>query len=235
MADGAPGAQKSKSTVHVVSPQIDWQVGEGAFARRSWKSKQEAVGKLDPLSIRQIFEWKALVEIASFSSMLSQIHHCRNYPEEAISSQKHEGEIDLQLHLIAAGNISIQEQKLTDLELAEALQDLREARDEAREEGFPEPSDTAIANAERLLQAMYEMSPQRFEVYPSPDAEIVIDAPGGYGQSVLLFCESSGGALCMVDVHGEHRRARYDSTRTLPDGFMAEALTELADAASRPR
>ena len=235
MTDGAPGAQKSESTVHVDLPQIAWQIGEGAFTRRSWKSKQEAVGKLDPLSIRELSEWKAFVGPASFSSILGQTYFCRNYPESAVSSQKYDVAIDLQLHLIAAGNISIQEQKLTDLELAEALQDLREARDEAREEGFPEPSDMAIANAERLLRAMYDISPQRFEVYPTPDAEIAIDAPGGYGQSVLLFCESSGGALCMVDVHGEHRRARYDSTRTLPDGFMAEALTELADAASRPR
>ncbi len=123
----------------------------------------------------------------------------------------------------------------TDKELEDALQDLREARDEAREEGFPEPSETAIANAERLLKAIYAIAPQRFEVYPTPDAEIAVDAPGGYGQSVLLFCESSGSALCMVDVNGEHRRARYDSTRTLPDGFLVEALTELQRAASRPR
>ncbi len=122
-----------------------------------------------------------------------------------------------------------------DTRLEDALQDLHEAREEAREEEFPEPSGTAIANAERLLRAMYEISPQRFEVYPTPDGEIAIDAPGGYGESVLLLCESSGGALCMVDVNGEHRRARYGSTRTLPDGFIGEALRELTHAASQPR
>ena len=127
------------------------------------------------------------------------------------------------------------ERMLAEPRLAEALQDLREARDEAREEEFPEPSDTAIDNAERLLQAMYSIVPQRFEVYPTPDGAIAIDAPSGYGRSFIVFCESSGGALCMVDVHGEHRHARYDSTRSLPDEFIAEALTELADAASRPR
>lgn len=85
-----------------------------------------------------------------------------------------------------------QETTHPDTKLEDALQDLREARDEAREDGFPEPSDTVIANAERLLKAMYEISPQRFEVYPTPDAEIAIDVPGGYGESNLLLCESSG-------------------------------------------
>ena len=119
--------------------------------------------------------------------------------------------------------------------LEEALQDLREARDEAREEGFPEPSDTAIENAERLLKAMYEISPQRFEVYPTPDGDIAIDAPGGYGRSFVMFCEASGGALCMLNLDGEHRSARYDATWTLPDRFVMEALTELRQAVARGR
>ena len=62
-------------------------------------------------------------------------------------------------------------------ELNDALRDLREARDEAREEGLPQPSDTALRNAERLLREMYGISPRRFEVYPTPDGEIAIDAP----------------------------------------------------------
>ena len=114
-----------------------------------------------------------------------------------------------------------------DVELTEALYDLRNASDEAREEGFPVPTNTALQNSEILLKEMYWISPRRFEVYPTPDGEIAIDAPGGPGRSVLLLCGSEGGALCLVNMSGDHRRARYSSTEALPDGFVREALTEL--------
>ena len=61
-----------------------------------------------------------------------------------------------------------------DGELVDAMRDLRDAGEEAREEGFPAPSDLAMANAEQLLRAMYQISPRRFEVYPTPDGEIAI-------------------------------------------------------------
>ncbi len=113
-------------------------------------------------------------------------------------------------------------------ELRDALKNLDEAAGEAREEGYPAPSDAALANARRLLRAMYELSPRRFEVYPTPDGEVAIDAPGGRGRSVLLLCDSDGGALCLVNMGGRHRRARYSDTSLLPDGFVREALAELA-------
>lgn len=104
------------------------------------------------------------------------------------------------------------------------MRDLADAKIEASEEGFPLPSDVALENAERLLRSMYEVTPRRFEVYPMPDGEIAIDAPGGFGRSVLLLCASDGSALCMVNLNGAHRRAQYSITDTLPDGFLREAL-----------
>ena len=112
-------------------------------------------------------------------------------------------------------------------ELNDALNDLHEASDEARDEGFPQPSEIALKNAERLLKAVYGISPRRFEVYPTPDGEIAIDAPDGQGRSVILLCDSEGGALCLVNLNGNHRRARYSTTETLPDGFVHEALGDL--------
>lgn len=111
--------------------------------------------------------------------------------------------------------------------LREALHDLDETATEAREEEFPVPSDAALSSARRLLTAIYELSPQRFEVHPTPDGEVAIDAPGGPGRSVLLLCASDGGALCLVNMNGEHRRARYSDSSRLPDGFICEALAEL--------
>lgn len=124
-------------------------------------------------------------------------------------------------------NATISSDFSRDVELTEALYDLQNASDEAREEGFPVPTKTALQNSEILLKEMYWISPRRFEVYPTPDGEIAIDAPGGHGRSVLLLCGSEGGALCLVNISGDHRRARYSSTEALPDGFVREALTEL--------
>ena len=112
-------------------------------------------------------------------------------------------------------------------ELYESLNDLQGAENEAYEEGFQTPSNLALSNAERLIKEMYALSSRRYEIYPTPDREIAIDAPGGFGRSVLLLCDSDGGALCLVNINGRHRRARYSSTELLPDGFLREALAEL--------
>ena len=107
------------------------------------------------------------------------------------------------------------------------MRDLAEVKDEARAEGFPTPTDVACKNANRLLKEMYRLSRRRFEVYPMPDGEIAIDASDGQGSSVLLLCRSDGGALCLVNMGGQHRRARYSSADALTDGFVREALVEL--------
>lgn len=118
-------------------------------------------------------------------------------------------------------------------DLSDSLQDLSEAKAEAGEEGFPLPSNAALNNADRLVRELYDITPRRFEIYPTPDGEIAIHALGGRGRSVLLLCDSEEGALCLVNINGEHRRARYSSADILPDGFIREALAELAQQGDR--
>ncbi len=117
--------------------------------------------------------------------------------------------------------------KADDGELADAMRDLRDAVAEAREEGFPAPSALALTNADRLLKEMYRISPQRFEVYPTPDGEIAIDAPDGNGQSVLLLCESGGGALCLANLREGHVQSSYATADILPDEFLRKVLAAL--------
>ena len=112
-------------------------------------------------------------------------------------------------------------------DLQDAMADLHTARDEADEEGYPLPKEIALSNAERILQRLYALWPIRFEVYPTPDGEIALAAPGGFGRSIMVLCDSEGGALCMVNLNGKHRRARYSSASGLPDGFLREAVDEL--------
>jgi len=112
-------------------------------------------------------------------------------------------------------------------DLRAALQDLDSVEQEALEEGFQLPSKMALGNARRLLCAMYSISGRRFEVYPTPDGEVDIDAPGETGRSVLLLCDAKGGGLFLVNMNGNHGRARYSDSNLLPDGFVREALAEL--------
>ena len=112
-------------------------------------------------------------------------------------------------------------------ELSEALQELQEVTADAEEDGLDIPSHVAIANAERLLRAMYSISQRRFVVYPVSGGRIAIDARGPNDRIVVLTCDSEGGALCMVTINGEYRRARYSTARELPDGFIREALAAL--------
>ena len=111
--------------------------------------------------------------------------------------------------------------------LADALRDLEEVKDEARDKGFPTPADVACKNANRLLKEMCPLSQRRFEIYPMPDGEIAIDVSDGQGSSVLLLCDSDGGAPCLVNMGSKHRWARYSFAEALPDDFVREALAEL--------
>lgn len=114
-------------------------------------------------------------------------------------------------------------------DLRACLRDLDASAEEAAEEGFPQPSHLALTNARRLLKDLYRLRPCRLEAYPTPDGEIAIVVPGGHGQSVLVLCEARGAVLCSVNLNGRHRRARYDTATTLPDGFVREAVSELND------
>ena len=111
-------------------------------------------------------------------------------------------------------------------ELSDALRELKNSPIEALEDGFEVPSDLAISNAERLLRKVYEISPQQFEVYATPDAEIAIRALAPRS-SVILLCDSLGGALCLVNVNSGRRRNRYTSADALPDSFLEKALLDL--------
>lgn len=111
-------------------------------------------------------------------------------------------------------------------EFAEILTDLAGTIEEAQELGYPTPSPLAVSNARLLLQRLYLNAPQRFEVYPTPDAEIAIDAPGE-GGSLVVLCDSNGGAFCMANLPDGHHTKFYSTTDTLPDGFVSEALAML--------
>ena len=115
-------------------------------------------------------------------------------------------------------------------DLDAALRDAITVENEALAEDFPIPSSIAQANAKKLLPLLYAIASCRFEVYPTPDAEVAIDARWHVGSSLILLCDSQGGALCLVNNRGNSRQASYSNAEALPDGFVREAIDELASA-----
>lgn len=112
-------------------------------------------------------------------------------------------------------------------ELSVALTDLQDAADYAEEEGFPIPSKSAIDNADRLLKELHKITTLHLEVYPTPDGEIAVHVPNGRCRSVVLLCDSAGGALCLANLESEHRRKSYPTTDMLPDKFLRQAFMDL--------
>ena len=118
-------------------------------------------------------------------------------------------------------------------DLEEALQELASVTADAEEEGIDVPSQTARTNAERLLKAMYRISPRLYGVYPAPDGYVAIDARGINDRIAVVMCGSAGEALCFATIDGDSRRARYSTARELPDGFIREALAALGPEPAR--
>ena len=114
-----------------------------------------------------------------------------------------------------------------DILLLDILNDLWSVPEEASAEGFPIPPERMLSSVAHLLRTMFDILPWRFEVYPNEDHEIEIDVPNLRGSSVVISCDSKGGALCTVNILGNHRNKWYDSIVSLPDNFLREALIEL--------
>ena len=123
-----------------------------------------------------------------------------------------------------------EESRETPWDLADALADLAEAGEEAREDGFPVPDQELLDRSEKLLRKLYAVWPHRFEVYPNPDGEIAIDARNDRGWAVLILCEPAGEVLCLEHVNGEQRSHRHPSVDNLPDESLTKALSSLEHA-----
>lgn len=114
--------------------------------------------------------------------------------------------------------------------LADALQALAELDDEVAEDGLPEIKPSVRKEAERIIGSLAR-HPWAPTVYPTRDAEVAIhfkspDSP----DSVVVLLDNRGRGECYAYTGGHSRRARYDASSDLPDGFVAEQLAALMAA-----
>jgi hypothetical protein len=110
--------------------------------------------------------------------------------------------------------------------LAAALHDLKESVDEAREEGYPEPTGNALAVAEALLRRVARVGAPlpRPNVYPTADHEIdLYFRRGDLGVSVLVVIDHDGGGACFSNVGGRHR-ARHENINRMIETIELELI-----------
>ena len=113
-------------------------------------------------------------------------------------------------------------------DLGAALRDLQGIRDEANEEGHPEPTLLAIQRATTLVQKMYQILPQRYDIYTTDDGEIVIDG-GKPERRIFAFCYPDGDVLLIGWIDGQRRRLRVSSGDDVQTEFLGKALSQLRD------
>ena len=99
--------------------------------------------------------------------------------------------------------------------------------EEAQEPGETMPSSEVIQESKRIVTRLRSQLPTDTDVYPDNDGKVAIELFGDPGHAFLLVCEPGGSALCVVTVDGVSRRARYEDSSRLPDGFVREGLRDV--------
>ena len=88
----------------------------------------------------------------------------------------------------------------------------------------PLASTDTINEAKRIARHLHDRLPPDTDVYVMEGGKVALEVFGSLGYGFLLVCENGGSALCIVTVDGSARRARYENSSCLPDGFVLEGL-----------
>lgn len=112
-------------------------------------------------------------------------------------------------------------------ELQSALDDLSEVIEEAAEKGYKIPSATAISETTRLLETMYEIAPQRFEVYPMPEGAITVDATNERGHYLMVLVTNDGPVRCLTNFACGRSRMNFSSADDIPQEFLRESMLKI--------
>ena len=84
--------------------------------------------------------------------------------------------------------------------------------------------DNVLSEAKRIVLQLRTRLPANTDIYSMDDGKVAVELYGSSGRGFLLVCEPKGSALCIVTVNGVSRRARYQTSRDLPDGFVSDGL-----------
>ena len=114
--------------------------------------------------------------------------------------------------------------------LADAMAALGEVDDEVAEENLPAIDSDTRDEAARIIRALAGQ-PFAPTVYPTQDGEIAIHFKSPVRpSSVVILLNNGGQAECYAYTGGRSRRAHYDVSTDLPDGFIMEQLGKLTSS-----
>ena len=99
--------------------------------------------------------------------------------------------------------------------------------EDARTSGNPIPTTEVIAEARRIVTALRYQLPFDTDIYTPGDGKVEVEVSGSTGYGVSLICEPGGSALCLIAAKNASRRARYNDSSELPDGFLLKGLTDV--------
>ena len=99
---------------------------------------------------------------------------------------------------------------------------------DALEENQGVPTQPVIAELRRIVTAMYRRWPTEYDVYAMDRQTAAVEVNRGPGQgALLLICEPRHEALCVITIKSVSRRARYQDSAMLPDGFIADGMRDI--------
>ena len=95
---------------------------------------------------------------------------------------------------------------------------------DAADAGISMPLATVVEETKRIVIGLRRHLPLDTDIYTLEEGKVVIEVFGAIGYGFQLICEAGGSALCLVTAKDKSRRARYDNSSELPDGFVKEGL-----------
>ena len=115
--------------------------------------------------------------------------------------------------------------------LDEALADLADLDDYAREKSLPPPASLAKESAQKFLRKVVREVPRCYAVSPWDGGKVVVHTRGAKGFGVGVYFNAEGGASCYVTRPGvegneEHHYSRLSG---FPNEFILAALRELGE------
>ena len=96
-----------------------------------------------------------------------------------------------------------------------------------QEPATPDQSATSgdvVDECKRIVRNLNGWLPADADVYSMDEGKIAVEVFAEADNGFLLVCEPHRQAVCIVAVRGISRRARYEDSAVLPDGFLKEGL-----------
>ncbi len=144
-------------------------------------------------------------------------------PAAVLLSARRYGELEKLLQELAPP--APPEQKERGASAQSEKHDLADVYEDAKEHGYPAPSQISVDLAKKILDAIGGRFDFFVDVSTTRDRDVVLHAQERHGYGVFVFCHENGKASC----YAGNDRVHYGkaSAAQLPDNFIWDALNRV--------